>query len=65
MNEIKKNIADTIRRMKRAGTIGASVDCLIQNTPTTGVIVPPAKYRELFESAAAQLASRMRFNLYR
>jgi len=63
MNEIKKNIAATIRRMKRSGTTGASLDCLIQCTPTTGVIVPPAQYRELFATAATSLAGRMRFEI--
>lgn len=64
MEEIEKNVTDTIRKMKKSGTTGASINCLFQCTPTTGVLVEVSKYRSMFESAAKLVADRMRFQLY-
>jgi hypothetical protein len=64
MDEIRKNITDTIRKMKKSGTTGASIGCLFQCTPTTGVTVEVSEYRSMFESAAKTIADRMRFQLY-
>lgn len=61
---IANNIHLTILRMKRQGTIGTSVDCLRQNTPTNGVACHPSQYNELFADIASKVAKHLNFQLY-
>jgi hypothetical protein len=61
---IANNIQLTILRMKRQGTIGASIDCLRQNTPTKGVDVHPGQYNAMFADIATKVAKQLSFELY-
>lgn len=61
--KIEKNIRETIAKMKRRGTTGASIACLFQNTPTTGVTVPPNIYRHIFVELAKEVAIKRRFSI--
>jgi len=60
---IEQNIDATIKRMKREGTIGASLACLRQNTPTRGVDIPVPLYRDVFDQLAVELAKKHNFKL--
>ena len=63
MNQIERNIRNAIAKMRRNGTTAASLDCLHQNTPTTGVNVPVGEYRSLFDATAREVAKDLGFDL--
>lgn len=75
MNALEKNIRKTIREMKRNGTIAASLACLRQNTPVSGVtlVIERKKngqnlaetYREVFNETASRVAADMDFEICR
>lgn len=60
---IEKNVRNTIKRLQRRGTVGASMQCLFQNTPTKGVAVCQDQYRPLFSAIAERVAKELRFDL--
>jgi hypothetical protein len=49
--------------MKRQGTIGASIDCLRQNTTTKGVDVHPSLYNAMFADIAKKVAKQLKFSI--
>ena len=61
---LEKNIRQTIDKMKNDGTVGASVACLKQCTPTTGVTMSVLKYHSEFPKVAKTIATKMKFDLY-
>jgi hypothetical protein len=61
--QIRRNIRKAIAEMRRNGTTAASLDCLHQNTPTTGVNVPVSQYRSLFDATAQAVAKELGFTL--
>jgi len=70
MDALEKNIRKTIRDMKRKGTLGASLSCLRQNTPASGLtlVIERGKsladaYRETFAATAHKVAADMDFEI--
>jgi hypothetical protein len=49
--------------MKSQGTIGASMQCLFQNTPKKGVDCPVGDYRRLFNEIATRITKQIGFQL--
>jgi len=60
---IDRNVKVTIVKMLAKGTTGASIECLLQNAPTTGVHVPVGMYRSLFEAIATKVARKFKFQI--
>ena len=56
---IASNIKATITKMRRQGTVGASMACLKQCTPTTGVYgFSEAGYNRAFQEVALVVAKK-------
>jgi|688.fasta_scaffold03312_14 hypothetical protein len=57
--EIRANIKKTVAYLKMNGTVGCSVLCLMQQTPTPKINLPmtPELYRSVFETEARNVAS--------
>lgn len=60
---IDRNVRLTILRMKRQGTVGASVDYLRLNAPTKGVDVHPSQYNSMFAEIAVKIAKQLKFDI--
>jgi hypothetical protein len=65
MEAIAENVRNTIKKAKREGTTGMSIDCLFQCTSTKGVTVPVGVYRRMFEECVPEIASKLKFNIYK
>lgn len=63
MEQLEKNIAAAIKRMKKSGTTGASLDCLKQNTSTSGLTMSVPAYHASFAEVAAKVAAKMKFQI--
>ncbi len=61
---LTRNIRQTIRKAKKAGTVGMSLANLKQITPTTGLTCDPGEYHREFPRIAAQVAARLSFPVY-
>lgn len=59
--ELQVSIQDTIRKMKRIGTTGATLECLKQNVSTRNLTSTPAWYHANFPRIAHEQAKRMKF----
>lgn len=59
--ELRGAIHETIRKMKRKGTTGASVDCLKQNVDTQSLTSSPGWFHANFERIAIETASKLKF----
>ena len=60
---LARAIGECITRMKKRGTIGASLENLRQCVHTDGLLCTVAKYRERFPLVAASVAARRGFEL--
>ena len=60
VNLMAKHIEATIRKMVRQRTIGCSVGCLRQCTPTTGLCVPAS----IFDAALGKAKRPKTFTIY-
>ena len=49
-----KHIEQTIRKMVHDQVCGCSLDCLRQNTPTTGLSVPVSVFGRVFDAAVGK-----------
>jgi hypothetical protein len=57
------NITATIRKMKKNGTIGASLACLKQNVSTRGLMCSVSEYNERFPIIAKIVANQNHFEI--
>ena len=62
---LRSNIGDAIKRMKKEGTTGASVNCLKQCISTRGLSVHPSVFHAEFEEHARKVARVMKFKIYK
>jgi hypothetical protein len=61
---LRRNIKRTLRKWKQEGTVGASVACLLQCTPTDGLTCTPTDYMHNWYVEAFSAARNLGFDLY-
>lgn len=49
MTTLEKNIRNTIKKMKADGSVGASAECIKQNTSTKGLVCSVSEYNREFD----------------